>query len=71
LTAAKWFPPVSFLSHNLYIDYYGERVREVRDIREAETDLREVKRDGDRELQLEINDRLNLLLEEKKQLTTG
>lgn len=43
----------------------------MRDIREAETDLREVKRDGDRELQLEINDRLNLLLEEKKQLTTG
>ncbi|RYG97024.1 hypothetical protein EON65_53485 [archaeon] len=41
------------------------------DIREAKADLRSAKETDDRELELEINDRLNLLLKKEKLLITG
>lgn len=41
------------------------------DIHKAKADLKDAKRDGDRELILAISRTLNLLLEKKKRLTTG
>jgi septal ring factor EnvC (AmiA/AmiB activator) len=42
-----------------------------RDIQKAKADLERAQERGDRELEWERDRRLNLLLEEKKRLTTG